>query len=101
MSKMPEAALVNLLLGLAVSGIQDVQLGPKKTAHTPNAVSPSQAATVFQFGRGHSVGPGFFDFASYLGQSFRGDAGRSPFRLQKTEKGFGRLRERWWALPTG
>jgi hypothetical protein len=63
MSKMTEAALVNFLLGLAVPGIQEIELGPKKTADAPNAVSPSEAATVLQFGRGQSVGSGFFDFA--------------------------------------
>jgi hypothetical protein len=101
MSKMTEAALVNFLLGLAVPGVQDIEFGPKKTADAPNAVSPSEAATVLQFGRVQSVGSGFFDFTGNLAEATWGDEGGFPLRLEEAEKGFGGLRKGWWASTTG
>ncbi len=89
-----EAAVVNLLLRLGVTCVQQVEFGPEESANAADAVAPSQPTAVLEFGESERVGSGFLNRLGNLAKAGRGDGGCFFFRLKEAEKSFGGLVER-------
>ena len=81
--KVAKASVVDLLFGLGVPCIYNIQLGPEKSANAANAVSPSQPTTVAELRKGERVGACLLDGLGDLAEAGMRDSGCFFFGLKK------------------
>lgn len=53
---MLKATVIDVLLGRSVALVENIEFGPEKATDTTDAVAPSEAASVGEFGEGELVG---------------------------------------------
>ena len=81
--KVAKATVVDLLFGLGVPCIYNIQLGPEKSADAANTISPSQPAAVAEFRKGERVGACFLNGLGDLAEAGMRDWGCLFFGLKK------------------
>ena len=81
--KVAKATVVDLLFGLGIPCIYNIQLGPEKSADAADTVSPSQPTTAAEFRKGERVGTYFLDGLGDLAEAGMRDWGCLFFGLKK------------------
>ena len=81
--KVAKATVVDLLFGLGVPCVYNIQLGPEKSADAANTVSPSQPTAVAEFRKGERVVACFLDGLGDLAEAGMRDWGCLFFGLKK------------------
>ena len=81
--KVAKASVVDLLFGLGVPCIYNIQLGPEKSADAANTVSPGQPTAEAEFRKGERVGACFLDRLGDLVEAGMRDWGCLFFGLKK------------------